>query len=117
MRKKKNAMMNAICERFGCTIETAQDISCTYRFATFDGGIDMVVSDDAGCSLYEIKHSKLRNERQLRRLQNVTVLVAVQEHFGNIKSRNVLYLGEDAYVTDSIGTINYINAESFLLNM
>ena len=77
------------------------------------GEFDMVVCDNAHrtCRLFEIKHSGEIAEQQFRHLADKEKLRLVQERFGDVMERTVLYRGPDA---DIDGGIRYRNVNSFL---
>ena len=77
------------------------------------GEFDMVVSDNANrtCRLFEIKHSGEIAEQQFRHLADKEMLGLVQERFGDVVERTVLYRGAD---TDIGGGIRYRNVNAFL---
>ena len=77
------------------------------------GEIDMVVFDEneCTCELYEIKHSTEIAKEQYRHLVDKKKCEKIEFKYGDIKSRNVLYRGEDTVVDG----INYINITSYLL--
>ena len=77
------------------------------------GEFDMVVCDNAhrACRLFEIKHSGGIAEQQFRHLADREKLRLVQERFGDVMERTVLYRGPDA---DIDGGIRYRNVNAFL---
>ena len=83
---------------------------CKTQFAV--GEYDMVVSDnDKGVSrIYEIKHSKEIDDRQIVHLIDIEKNKLVEYKFGHIDSRNVIYRGENTTYKD----IKYLNVEEYL---
>ena len=77
------------------------------------GEFDMVICDNAHrtCQLFEIKHSGEIAEQQFRHLADKEKLRLVQERFGDVVERTVLYRGPDA---DIDGGICYRNVNTFL---
>lgn len=84
---------------------------CKLRFAA--GEYDMVVYDreQDQCDLYEIKHSKEMDAHQWRHLLDVNKIRAVENRFGKVAGRYILYTGSDK---DLENGIHYRNVESFL---
>ena len=76
----------------------------------------MVVSDRdaATCEIYEIKHSTVADERQLRHLLDSEKLSTTEHRFGTIRKRTVIYRGED--FTHPSG-IAYRNAAEYLKSL
>lgn len=89
------------------------------KFSAKDAGeIDMIVwHDDNTCDLYEIKRSDKCVENQTRWLRNEKVLMQVQQKYGKIRTRNVLYNGTTTFVTHDGVQISYINATDYLLGL
>lgn len=89
------------------------------KFSAKDAGeIDMIVwHDDNTCDLYEIKRSDKCVENQTRWLRNEKVLMQVQQKYGKIRTRNVLYNGTTTSVTHDGAQISYINATDYLLGL
>lgn len=80
-----------------------------------DGEVDMVVRDrDAlTCVLVEVKHSDRRYGTQTRHLRNARITSYVEDRFGRVVGRYVLYRGEDA----EEGCVKYLNVEEYLRNL
>lgn len=76
------------------------------------GEFDMVIfdPDDESCSIYEIKHSKERDNRQYQHLIDEQKCQDTEFRYGTIKSKNVIYRGESCKENE----INYINVEEYL---
>lgn len=66
---------------------------------------------EARCHLYEIKHSNQRHPGQCRHLLDEEKLDFMKRIYGDIASRNILYLGE----AEAVGSIVYQNVENYLL--
>ena len=77
------------------------------------GEFDMVVCDNANrrCRLFEIKHSGEIAESQFRHLADPGKIRIVQNLFGEVLERTVLYRGEDC---DLAGGIRYRNVNAYL---
>ena len=74
---------------------------------------DMVVIENDGISLYEIKHSdKVVFESQTKVLVNDECMNSITKMFGKIKERVVLYNGPSKIVEN----IKYLNIDEYLLN-
>ena len=77
------------------------------------GEFDMVVCDNDSrrCRLFEVKHSGEIAAPQFRHLADVGKLRLVQDRFGEVVERTVLYRGEDV---DLDGGIHYRNVNAYL---
>jgi len=77
------------------------------------GEFDMVVCDNASrrCRLFEVKHSGELAAPQYRHLAAPEKLRLVQDRFGEVVERTVLYRGEDI---DLDGGIHYRNVNAYL---
>ena len=84
---------------------------CKLEF--YDGEIDMLIYDKEtnSCALYEIKHSKEIVENQYRHLVDEEKIAKIEEHYGKISGRYVLYRGEDCMLENGI---QYLNVEKYL---
>ncbi|WP_024866207.1 AAA family ATPase [Butyrivibrio sp. FCS014] len=79
------------------------------------GEFDMVLFDPKSitCRLYEIKHSSLRDPKQVRHLTDTQKLEYVSMQYGDIAGRYVIYSGEgDRGGND--GEVQYLNVEEYL---
>ena len=80
----------------------------------FDAGgeFDMVIYDKAGqnCRIYEIKHSTEVNEKQTLHLRDAEKCQIVENRFGPISGKFVLYRGKDTFAEG----VQYLNVENFL---
>ena len=76
------------------------------------GEYDMVVFDPASitCDIFEIKHSTEADPNQTRHLLNPTKNSETEFRFGKIRSRNVIYRGDNRTISD----VNYLNVEEYL---
>ncbi len=79
------------------------------------GEFDMVVADERNgtCQIYEIKHSKQKNENQYRHLIDEDKLKQTEHRFGKIIDKAVLYRGEST----TYNNVKYINVEEYLKNL
>ena len=79
------------------------------------GEFDMVVADENNgtCQIYEIKHSKQKNENQYRHLIDEDKLKQTEHRFGKIIDKAVLYRGEST----TYNNVKYINVEEYLKNL
>ena len=77
------------------------------------GGVDLIVVDheELTCELYEIRYASERNDRQIARLENARNLDAIEHLYGMITTREVLYLGRNAWHHNGIF---YRNAAAYL---
>ena len=77
------------------------------------GEFDMVVCDNASrrCHLFEVKHSGEMAAPQFRHLADPKKLRHVQDRFGDVVERTVLYRGENV---DLDGGIRYRNVNAYL---
>lgn len=83
-------------------LQTKQIMQLTYMGKE----IDLIEKDGNFLNLFEIKRSKKQVKNQKKWLYDKELNDKIEYHFGKIKSRKVLYLGE----TDG----DYINIEEFL---
>ena len=79
------------------------------------GEIDMVIYDRITdtCELYEIKHSNEIHKDQYRHLINEEFITKIEEKYGVISKKIVLYNGKD----EIVGNVQYRNVEEYLLKM
>lgn len=77
------------------------------------GGVDLIVvdHDELTCELYEIRSAAERDDRQIARLENSRNLDVLEHHYGTITTREVLYLGRNAWHHNGIF---YRNAAAYL---
>lgn len=83
----------------------------------FDAGgeFDMVIYNKAGqnCRIYEIKHSTEVNEKQTIHLRDAEKCQIVENRFGPISGKFVLYRGKDTFAEG----VQYLNVENFLCGL
>ena len=83
----------------------------------FDAGgeFDMVIYDKASrnCRIYEIKHSTEANEKQTLHLRDAEKCQIVENRFGPISGKFVLYRGKDTFAEG----VQYLNVENFLCGL
>ena len=83
----------------------------------FDAGgeFDMVIYDKAGqnCRIYEIKHSAKANEKQTLHLRDAEKCQIIENRFGPISGKFVLYRGKDKFAE----RVQYLNVENFLCGL
>ena len=96
--------------------KTAPSTMEAFKFKFDAGGeFDMVIYDKAGqnCRIYEIKHSTETNEKQTLHLRDAEKCQIVENRFGPISGKFVLYRGKDMF---SEG-VQYLNVENFLCGL
>ena len=84
----------------------------------FDAGgeFDMVIYDKASKNcrrIYEIKHSTEANEKQTLHLRDAEKCQIVENRFGPISGKFVLYRGKDTFAEG----VQYLNVENFLCGL
>lgn len=83
----------------------------------FDAGgeFDMVIYDKASrnCRIYEIKHSTEVNEKQTIHLRDAEKCQIIENRFGPISGKFVLYRGKDTLAED----VQYLNVENYLCGL
>ena len=83
----------------------------------FDAGgeFDMVIYDKASrnCRIYEIKHSTEANEKQTIHLRDAEKCQIIENRFGPISGKFVLYRGKDTFAEG----VQYLNVENFLCGL
>lgn len=83
----------------------------------FDAGgeFDMVIYDKASqnCRIYEIKHSTETNEKQTIHLRDAEKCQIIENRFGPISGKFVLYRGKDTLAEG----VQYLNVENFLCGL
>ena len=80
------------------------------------GEFDMVVQNgkEGTIDVFEIKHSKERNEMQYRHIMNEENVEKAAFRFGRVKRRIVLYRGENCTLDNGV---EYINVEEYLMSL
>ena len=83
----------------------------------FDAGgeFDMVIYDKTSqnCRIYEIKHSTETNEKQTLHLRDAEKCQIIENRFGPISGKFVLYRGKDKFAEG----VQYLNVENFLCGL
>lgn len=98
------------------TFKSASKNEEVFQFKFDIGGeYDMVIYDKKNhtCRIYEIKHSTQIAERQMRHLTNAEKCKTIEERFGKISGKYVLYRGENK----TIDNVKYMNVEQFLCEL
>ena len=98
------------------TYKTAPGNEDVFKFKFDRGGeFDMVIYDKFAhtCRIYEVKHSTEIVEQQARYLQDPERLAIIEEKYGPITGKYVLYRGANA----AIGDIQYLNVEEYLCSL
>ena len=96
--------------------KTAPSTMEAFKFKFDVGGeFDMVIYDKAGqnCRIYEIKHSTEVNEKQTIHLRDAEKCQIVENRFGPISGKFVLYRGKDTFAEG----VQYLNVENFLCGL
>ena len=96
--------------------KTAPSTMEAFKFKFDAGGeFDMVIYDKASqnCRIYEIKHSAKVNEKQTIHLRDAEKCQIVENRFGPISGKFVLYRGKDTFAED----VQYLNVENFLCGL
>ena len=96
--------------------KTAPSTMEAFKFKFDAGGeFDMVIYDKAGqnCRIYEIKHSTEVNEKQTIHLRDAEKCQIVENRFGPISGKFVLYRGKDTLAEG----VQYLNVENFLCGL
>ena len=96
--------------------KTAPSTMEAFKFKFDAGGeFDMVIYDKAGqnCRIYEIKHSTEVNEKQTLHLRDAEKCQIVENRFGPISGKFVLYRGKDKFADG----VQYLNVENFLCGL
>lgn len=97
-------------------IKTLPKNKFAFKFKFDLGGeFDMIIYDknDYTCELYEIKHSEKATKEQTRHLLNQEKTKLIENKYGKIIKKAVLYCGKDT----NIGDIQYINVENLLMKL
>ena len=96
--------------------KTAPSTMEAFKFKFDAGGeFDMVIYDKVGqnCRIYEIKHSTEVNEKQTLHLRDAEKCQIVENRFGPISGKFVLYRGKDTFAEG----VQYLNVENFLCGL
>ena len=96
--------------------KTAPSTMEAFKFKFDAGGeFDMVIYDKASqnCRIYEIKHSAKVNEKQTIHLRDAEKCQIIENRFGPISGKFVLYRGKDTFAEG----VQYLNVENFLCGL
>ena len=96
--------------------KTAPSTMEAFKFKFDAGGeFDMVIYDKTSqnCRIYEIKHSAKVNEKQTLHLHDVEKCQIIENRFGPISGKFVLYRGKDTFAEG----VQYLNVENFLCGL
>ena len=96
--------------------KTAPSTMEAFKFKFDAGGeFDMVIYDKTSqnCRIYEIKHSAKVNEKQTIHLRDAEKCQIVENRFGPISGKFVLYRGKDTFAEG----VQYLNVENFLCGL
>ena len=98
------------------TFKSASKDEEVFQFKFDIGGeYDMVIYDKKNhtCRIYEIKHSTQITDRQMRHLIDAEKCKTIEERFGKISGKYVLYRGKNKTIDD----VKYMNVEQFLCKL
>ena len=96
--------------------KTAPSTMEAFKFKFDAGGeFDMVIYDKTSqnCRIYEIKHSTEVNEKQTLHLRDAEKCQIVENRFGPISGKFVLYRGKDTFAEG----VQYLNVENYLCGL
>ena len=108
-RMLEDIVLLEVCKAAPSTMEA-------FKFKFDAGGeFDMVIYDKAGqnCRIYEIKHSTETNEKQTLHLRDAEKCQIIENRFGPISGKFVLYRGKDKFAEG----VQYLNVENFLCGL
>ncbi len=108
-RMLEDIVLLEVCKAAPSTIEA-------FKFKFDAGGeFDMVIYDktNQNCRIYEIKHSAEVNEKQTIHLRDAEKCQIVENRFGPISGKFVLYRGKDTFAEG----VQYLNVENFLCSL
>ena len=117
IQRINNEIMRRMMEEIVMLETTRHRKNCDVFKLVFDiGEFDMVVYDrtKATCEIFEVKHSKVKSEEQVRHLVDQDKLKQTEQRIAPITQRYVIYRGENQ--TDSNG-ISYLNVNEYLRGM
>lgn len=117
IQRINNEIMGRMMEEIVVLETTRHRKNCDVFKLVFDiGEFDMVVYDrtKATCEIFEVKHSKVKSEEQVRHLVDQDKLKQTEQRIAPITQRYVIYRGENQ--TDSNG-ISYLNVNEYLRGM
>lgn len=95
------------------TMKKTDGLADVFKFQFAAGEFDMVVYNKQNhtCRIYEIKHSTEAVAEQRRHLTDARKCETVEQRFGKITGKYVLYRGEEIQTEDGI---QYLNVSEFL---
>ena len=108
-RMLEDIVLLEVCKAAPSTMEA-------FKFKFDAGGeFDMVIYDKTSqnCRIYEIKHSTETNEKQTLHLRDAEKCQIVENRFGPISGKFVLYRGKDTFAEG----VQYLNVENFLCGL
>ena len=108
-RMLEDIVLLEVCKAAPSTMEA-------FKFKFDVGGeFDMVIYDKASqnCRIYEIKHSAKVNEKQTIHLRDAEKCQIIENRFGPISGKFVLYRGKDTFAEG----VQYLNVENFLCGL
>lgn len=108
-RMLEDIVLLEVCKAAPSTMEA-------FKFKFDAGGeFDMVIYDKTSqnCRIYEIKHSAKVNEKQTIHLRDAEKCQIVENRFGPISGKFVLYRGKDMFAEG----VQYLNVENFLCGL
>ena len=108
-RMLEDIVLLEVCKAAPSTMEA-------FKFKFDAGGeFDMVIYDKASqnCRIYEIKHSAKVNEKQTIHLRDAEKCQIIENRFGPISGKFVLYRGKDTLAEG----VQYLNVENFLCGL
>lgn len=108
-RMLEDIVLLEVCKAAPSTMEA-------FKFKFDAGGeFDMVIYDKTSqnCRIYEIKHSTETNEKQTLHLRDAEKCQIVENRFGPISGKFVLYRGKDKFAEG----VQYLNVENFLCGL
>ena len=108
-RMLEDIVLLEVCKAAPSTMEA-------FKFKFDAGGeFDMVIYDKASrnCRIYEIKHSTEVNEKQTIHLRDAEKCQIIENRFGPISGKFVLYRGKDTLAEG----VQYLNVENFLCGL
>ena len=108
-RMLEDIVLLEVCKAAPSTMEA-------FKFKFDAGGeFDMVIYDKTSqnCRIYEIKHSTETNEKQTLHLRDAEKCQIIENRFGPISGKFVLYRGKDKFAEG----IQYLNVENFLCGL
>ena len=108
-RMLEDIVLLEVCKAAPSTMEA-------FKFKFDAGGeFDMVIYDKASknCRIYEIKHSTEASEKQTLHLRDAEKCQIIENRFGPISGKFVLYRGKDKFAEG----VQYLNVENFLCGL